>query len=212
MNIICKYNVSLSPSKLEMWFWFLASFSTSEIWQTVCLTMIAPFHNVFPLAMSNLNNVNQLIHYNYQLTEPCRVIFHNYCCYIKHGGIITNLTLRNLQNATTRMYHVRYLKYGSKDITFYVEKPTAHRTVCHNFSLVRDKLLGTPVFVKLVYCHNSWQWIMKYQKFTEWRPFVIARQWKKSLLGTFDLWWAYIVLNETILLFRYIWSSFCLSK
>ena len=33
---------------------------------------------------------------------------------------------------------------------------------------------------------------MKFQKFTEWRPFVIARQWKKSLLGTFDLWWAYI--------------------
>ena len=30
-----------------------------------------------------------------QPTAGCMAIFHKYCCYIKHGGIITNLTLQN---------------------------------------------------------------------------------------------------------------------
>ena len=37
-----------------------------------------------------------------------------------------------------------YMEHGLKDIAFYVQKPIAHRTVCYNFPLVRDKLLGAP--------------------------------------------------------------------
>ena len=40
-------------------------------------------------------------------------------------------------------------------IAFHVQKLTAHRAVCYNFPLVRDKPQGTPTFVRLVYsCAN----------------------------------------------------------
>ena len=42
------------------------------------------FTTIFPLAVSSPNTVYKLI-----------AVFHKYCCYKKHGGIKTNLTLRN---------------------------------------------------------------------------------------------------------------------
>ena len=47
-----------------------------------------------------------------------------------------------------------YVEHGLKDIAFYVQKHITHRTVYFNFPLVRDKPLGAPAFVRLVYCSD----------------------------------------------------------
>ena len=44
-----------------------------------------------------------------------------------------------------------YTEHGLKDLAFYVQKHIASRAMCHNFLLVRDKPLGAPAFVRLVY-------------------------------------------------------------
>ena len=48
-----------------------------------------------------------LAHKSEQPTAGCIAIFHKYCCYIKHGGIITNLNLWNPWGYVTDMskYH-----------------------------------------------------------------------------------------------------------
>ena len=43
------------------------------------------------------------------------------------------------------------LEHGLKFITFYVQKHTAALRMCHNQPLVRDKPLGAPESVKVVY-------------------------------------------------------------
>ena len=43
------------------------------------------------------------------------------------------------------------MEYGLKDIGFYVKKYIAPRAVCYNFQLVRNKPLGAPTIVRLVY-------------------------------------------------------------
>ena len=44
-----------------------------------------------------------------QPTAHCIAIFHKYCCYIKHGGIITNLTMKSLGYVTDMSkYHKVY--------------------------------------------------------------------------------------------------------
>ena len=44
------------------------------------------------------------------------------------------------------------MEHFLKDIALrFMLKHIAHMTVCYNFSLVRDKPLGAPAFVKLVY-------------------------------------------------------------
>ena len=54
------------------------------------------------------------------------------------------------QNTTTG-----YMEHGLKDIAFYVKKHITTRAVCYSFPVVRDKPLGAPAFVRLVYCHIS---------------------------------------------------------
>ena len=44
-----------------------------------------------------------------------------------------------------------HMEHGSKHITFYVQKHIASLAMCYNPPLVRDKSIGAPVFVKLVY-------------------------------------------------------------
>ena len=51
------------------------------------------------------------------------------------------------QNTTMRVY----MEHGSKYITFYVQKHIAPLAMCYNPPRVRDKPLGAPAFVKLVY-------------------------------------------------------------
>ena len=47
-----------------------------------------------------------------------------------------------------------YMGHGLKLIIFYVQKHIAALEMCHNQPLVRDKLLGAPAFVKLVYSQH----------------------------------------------------------
>ena len=59
-----------------------------------------------------------------QQTAGCIAIFDKYFCYIKHGDIITNLTLWNHYVYITDMSKTRweYMENGLEYITFYVEK------------------------------------------------------------------------------------------
>ena len=47
-----------------------------------------------------------------------------------------------------------YVEHGLNDITFYVEKHIAPRTICYNHPLVPDKPLRAPAFARLLY--HSW--------------------------------------------------------
>ena len=49
------------------------------------------------------------------------------------------------------------MEHGLKLITFYVQKHVAALEMCHNEPLVRDKPLGAPAYVKLVYCYHAIQ-------------------------------------------------------
>ena len=53
-----------------------------------------------------------------------------------------------------------YMGHGLKLITFYVQKLIAALAMCHNLLLVRDKPLGAPASVKLVYwtLGNTFNW------------------------------------------------------
>ena len=44
------------------------------------------------------------------------------------------------------------LSFVFRNMKFYVHKHIAHLVMCYNPSLVRDKPLGAPAYVKLVYC------------------------------------------------------------
>ena len=44
-----------------------------------------------------------------------------------------------------------YMEHELKDIAFFVKKHIAHRAVCYNFPLVRDKPLGAPAYGRVVY-------------------------------------------------------------
>ena len=81
-------------------------------------------------------------------------IFHKYCCCTKRGGVITDVTLRNILGVyywCVKIPQCRYMEHGLKYITFYVKKHITHLAMCYNPPLVRDKPLGAYAFVKLVY-------------------------------------------------------------
>ena len=109
----------------------------------LCIITIVPFHNDFPLAVSNLNNVNQLMHYNNQLplVKQC---FYKHCCNTKHGGIIANVNLRNLVGGGGGGLLICPIPQWG------VCRAWIKRS-CHNFPLVRDKPLGAPAYVRLVF-------------------------------------------------------------
>ena len=101
--------------------------------------------------MSSPNNAYyRVAHKSEQPTAGCIAIFHEYCCYIKHGGIITNLTKWNPWGYVTDM-SMRLYGAWVKYIMFYVQKRMTPSPVCSGSPLVRDKLLGAPTFVRLVY-------------------------------------------------------------
>ena len=55
------------------------------------LVIIALFDNSTPSDEQREQRI--LAQQSEQPTAGCIAIFHKYCCYIKHGGIITNLNL-----------------------------------------------------------------------------------------------------------------------
>ena len=75
-------------------------------------------------------------------------IFNKYCCYTKHSGITTNMTLQN---------HWRYVTDVSKYHNvgkWSVQKHITPCTVVITSLLVCDKQLGAPPSVKRVYCKH----------------------------------------------------------
>ena len=59
-------------------------------------------------------------------------------------------------NGLSRTADSGYMEHGSKHIMFYVQKHIAPLAMCHNPALVRDKLLGVPESVKMVYTGGVW--------------------------------------------------------
>ena len=110
-------------------------------------------HNIFPLAMSSLNNVYWLISYNKQMLVGCIAIFYKYCCYTKCGDIIKKkfYEIIGVYYWCVKIPQCVYMKHGLKYNTLYVEKHIASLTMCYNPPLVHHKLLGAPAFVKLAY-------------------------------------------------------------
>ena len=105
----------------------------------------------FPLTVSSPNNVYWLI--SYITTVGCIAIFHKHCCYTKHAGIITDFTLRNHWGILLMCQNITMWVYGAwiKYVSSYVKKHIVHLAMCYNPPIVRDKPLGAPAFVKLVY-------------------------------------------------------------
>ena len=81
-----------------------------------CLTRSMGSQNKSPLSFETNSPVSQLFprigeqseqrilaHKAEQPTTGCKAIFHKYCCYIKHSGIIRNLTLWNPWGYVTYM-------------------------------------------------------------------------------------------------------------
>ena len=75
-------------------------------------------------------------------------IFHKYCCYTKHSGITTNLTLQNHWGYVTDVS--KYHNVGK----WSVRKHITPCTVVITSLLVRDKPLGAPPSVNQVYCKH----------------------------------------------------------
>ena len=110
--------------------------------------MIVLFHNSF--SPSGEKPEKWILAYkSEQPTAVCIEIFHKYGCYIKHGGIIRNLTLRNPWGVC--YWYVKIplcgcVEHVSECITFYVKKYMVPGPL-----LVRNKPLGAPPFVRLAY-------------------------------------------------------------
>ena len=110
------------------------------------------FHNIF--TPSGEQPEQRILAYtSEQPTVGCIAIYHKYCCYIKHRGIITNLTLLTLggmllicQNTTMRVY-------GAWIRIYYILCLETYSTLRRLFypPVVRDKPLEAPPFVKLAY-------------------------------------------------------------
>ena len=86
------------------------------------------------LIWSNLVNYKKT-HGNQLKTESshtcqCIAIFHKYICYIKHGGIITNLNLWNPWGYVTDMSQCGFVEHGLECFLSYVQKHIAHLAAC----------------------------------------------------------------------------------
>ena len=80
-----------------------------------------------------------------QPSASCIEIFHKYCWYIKHWGIITNynkfINSLGLCHWHFKIPHCRYMEHGLEYIMFYVQNHMAPLAVCSGPPLVHDKLL-----------------------------------------------------------------------
>ena len=100
------------------------------------------------------------MHFSFKSEQPTVgwiAIFHKYCCYIKHGGIIANLTQWNPRGMLLIWYTSMRI-YGAWNSIYYVLCTKTYDTfgVCFRVLLIRDRPLGAPVFVRLAYWHLWW--------------------------------------------------------
>ena len=80
------------------------------------------FHNYFSSSTEQWAAEQRILaHKSEQPTAGCIAIFHKYVCYIKQGGIITNLNLWNPRGYVTDMSQCRCVEHGLEYITFYVQ-------------------------------------------------------------------------------------------
>ena len=89
-----------------------------------------------------------------QPTAGCISIFHKYCCYTKHGGIMITLTLWNSLGYVywyVKIPECGYMEHRFKIYYFYVQKQMALLAVCSGLTLVRDWFLRAPAFVRFAY-------------------------------------------------------------
>ena len=90
-----------------------------------------------------------------QPTACCIAIFHKYCCFIRYGGIKTNVTPWGIslicQNASMRVCGA-WIKIYS----VYVKKHITHLAACYGPPLVRDEPLGASAFVVSACCVSSY--------------------------------------------------------
>ena len=96
---------------------------------------IVPFHKDFPPSGEQPEQ-HELAHMLYQLTDGCTAIFHKYYCFTKHGGIKTNLTLRNLWRHITDICQNTTMRVNGAWIKIYCvlcSKPYNTLHSCHNF-------------------------------------------------------------------------------
>ena len=106
----------------------------------------SPVSKLFFPSSDQPNNVYQLIS-QIKTTVGCIAIFHKYCCYIKHSGIITNLILGGI------LLICQYNKmriYGAWIRIYFVLCSKTYNTF-RNLFLSCANLRQTPSFVRLAF-------------------------------------------------------------
>ena len=93
-------------------------------------------------------------HKSEQSTAGCMAIFHKYCRYIKHGGIITNLNLWNPWGYVTGVSKCQGVKHGLEYITFYFQKHIAPLAALFWSPAWSPRAARGPTFVKVAYSQN----------------------------------------------------------
>ena len=83
-----------------------------------------------------------------------------------------------------------FMEHGLKHITFYVQKHIAALVTCYNPALVRNKQLGAPASVKLVYCNvrvkgYASEWVIEFNALSvdsgQWGPYSPHKPCNHSL-------------------------------
>ena len=123
------------------------------VYMHTCLSILVPFHYSFP-SSGEQPQQRVLACQPEEPTVSCIAIFQNYCCYIKHVGIITNwLYIKSLGISYwyIKIPQCSYTGHGLAHFTFYVQKKWHFLVSVLGLPLASDKLLGAQKFMKLAY-------------------------------------------------------------
>ena len=129
------------------------------------------------------------------ITINCR-LYSKHCCYKKTWGYLNKFDSTKslgLCYWCVKIPQCRYMEHRLKHITFYVQKRIAALAMCHNPALVRDKPLGSPASVKLVYGRPS-NMVLSYD-YTS-----LGANWSHSIGRPLLCFW-----HQNFLLLRKLW-------
>ena len=124
-----------------------------------------------------------------QSTAGCMAIFHKYCCCTKHGDVVTLVKSLGACYWLVKTPQWGYMEHGLRYITFYVQIHMAPLAVCSGPHLDRNKPLGAPAFVRLVYCCIPG--MQNGRHFTD--DIFNAFSWRKSSVFWFEFHWSLFV-------------------
>ena len=173
---------------------------------------------IFPLVVSNLNNINQLIHYNNSLLviELQILLLH------KTWGYYNIFDSKKSMGAYYWYFKIPqcgYVEHWLKNIAFYVQKHIAHHAVWYNFALVCDKPLGVPVFMRLVYWLCCWLYrdckcgrLFRTASEIGHSSHLVAVTCKYKKLVYFTILWRLVYAYVTIRCFIVVWLRFLVRK